>query len=180
MHRLEAQEVQMDTLHQLMKSLRSSTLIVHPEPPPPPSMQTSTPLGSPALIFRAPSPAVCSPNVPPADHGLDPTLPAVARMELSPHPPASSLPDASTTIAMHVESIAPNILNTLWAPTTVEDRHSPWSPSLTGDDHVPPSCLPPFIISTDDAMAVDQATDSVPTIMVSPVDSLVVHYLHPL
>ena len=178
--RLEAQEVQMDTLRQLMESLRSGTLIVPPEQPPPPSMQTSTPLGSPASIYRAPSPAACSPDVPPADHGPDPTPPAVPSMESPPHAPASSLPDASTTIPMHVQSIAPDLLNTLWGPTAVEDTHSPRSPSPAGDDHVPPSHPPPFIISTDDAMAVDEARDSVPTITVSPVDSPLLCYLHPL
>ena len=45
--RLEVQEVQVDTLRQLMESLRSSTLIVPPVPSPPGAMQTFTPVESP-------------------------------------------------------------------------------------------------------------------------------------
>jgi len=51
--RLEVQEVQVNTLRQLMESLRSSTLTVPPVPSPPGAMQTSTPVESPPSIFHA-------------------------------------------------------------------------------------------------------------------------------
>jgi len=188
--RLEAQEVQVDTLRQLMESLRSSTLTVPPVPSPPGAMQTSTPVESPPSIFHAPStssataalhpPAVCSPTGPPADPRLDPTSPAVASMASSPHPPPSSMPNLPTPIAMHAESIAPEFLQMLWAPTVVEDTHPPRSPSSASDDHVPPACPPPSIINTDDAIAVDQPAASVPAIPVSPFNLPAVPYLYSL
>jgi len=94
------------------------------------------------------------------------------------HPHASH--DVSTTIEMLAESVAPDILQTLWAPTAVQDAHSPRSPSSAGDDHVPPACPPPAIINTDDTMAVDQPTASVPAIPVSPFNLPAVQYSHPL
>jgi len=186
--RLEAQEVQVDTLRQLMESLRSSTLIVPPVPSPPGAMQTFTPVESPASIFcthspstihaESHSPVVSPPTNPPADHRPDPTIPAVASTEPCTHPHASH--DVSTTIEMLAESVTPNILQTLWAPTAVQDAHSPRSPSSAGDDHVPPACPPPAIINTDDTMAVDQPTASVPAILVSPFNLPVIQYSHPL
>jgi len=91
MQRLEVQEVQVDTLRQLMESLRSSTLIVPPVLSPLSAMQTFTPVESPASIFRTHSPlsihaelhspVMSPPTGPPADHGPDATIPMVASTE---------------------------------------------------------------------------------------------------
>jgi len=129
------------------------------------------------MLSRIPL-VVSPPTGPPADHGPDATIPTVASTESCTHPHAS--PDVSTTIVMHAKSIAPNILQTLWAPTAVPDAHSPQSPSSAGNDHVPPACPSPAIINTDDAMAVDQPTASVPAILVSPFDLPTVPYSHSL
>jgi len=81
---------------------------------------------------------------------------------------------------MHAESVTPEFLQMLWAPTVVEDPHPSQSPSSASDDHVPPACPPPSIINTDDAMAVDQPAASVPAIPVSLFNLPAVPYLYSL
>ena len=181
-HRLEAQEVQMDTLRGLMENLRSSTQIAPPAPLPSPAMQTSTPVRSPASIPHAVSPssipvALPSPIVPSStnldlpEEVPDVGSPQVPSIEVSTlQPPTSLDPDGYDTIPAH-GVIPGDILDALWVVPMAEDTRSPRLPSMTGDDYRLPSCPPPTISPTMNETTVDGHTIPPPTIIVSPAES---------
>ena len=106
---IAAQQLEMDTLHQLVEFMRSSSMTAPPSGPSTTDAQTFTPIGSPMSIPHAVSlpmiscPSLPSPDVPSLD-GHDqaclPTLPIVSSVDHSPCVPSPTLPDQQDVSAL--------------------------------------------------------------------------------
>ena len=163
--RLNAQELEMDTLRQLVEGLRSSMLTAPPMPLPTAAMQTSTPVDSPSS-----DPCPIWPSSVPASAGL--TFHTTADMPDDQVPGQSSstapalLEGQDSSVAdPHPIDVPTDLLVTLWSPTG--DAHSPRSVnSGVDEDYTPPPHPLLTNASSDATMVMD--TPAVPPPAVPP------------
>jgi len=168
--RLNAQELEMDTLRQLVEGLRSSTLTAPPVPLPTAAVQTSTPVDSLVLVPCAPSPSPI-PASAGITSGTDAHIPDQQVPGHSPsHVPALLEGEGSSVVDPRPVNVPTDLLITLWCPTG-DDPHSPRSANSSADEDYAP---PPRPLQTDtfsDAtMVVDTPTLPPPTIVVTSSD----------
>ena len=172
---LATQQLEMDTLCQLMESMRSHSLTAHPGAMHTNPVLTTQPIGhSPSIPRELSLPAISCLSSPallpsptlPHQHDDGAMLPLVPSMESSPSPPPSVLPpEGCTIIVTPAEGEATEMTEDISAPSAVVDAVSPRSAS-SSDDYRPPSCPPPDV-TTDDPMALDSPAHPSPKIVIS-------------
>ena len=170
--RLNTQEIEMDTLCQLLEGLRSNMLTAPLTPLPTARVQTSTPVDSPASI-----PCPISPLSLPASTGitshttvdiLDHQAPGQSPCEA----PVLLEGEGSPVMDPHPIHVPTDLLMTLWSPTG-DDAHSPQSDNSGADeDYVPPPHPLLTHTSSDSTIVADTPAVPPPTIVVTSPDVL--------